>query len=148
MEMGEACLMCDECGALDNTCEERFNGCLAKEFEDPAYGRVHNLTVSTYMLQHSSKLTRDGWLYERDLLREFITGNKSPEEIRKEKKDIVDNGKRTFKIKSRTGLPVIPRTKWSRTVLDVRLERPEEYCEDVAAWARATSEDAQRIRLE
>ncbi len=148
MEMGAACLMCDECGAPDNTCEERFNECLAKEFEDPAYGKVHNLTVSAYMLQHSSKLTRDGWLYERDLLREFISENKSPEQIRKEKKDVVDSSKRTFKIKSMTGKPVIPRTEWSKTVLDVRLENAEEYCSDVAAWARAALEDAQRIRLE
>ncbi len=140
--------MCDECGAPGNICEERFNECLVKEFEDPAYGKVHNLTVSAYMLQHSSRLTREGWLYERDLMREFVTGNRSPEQIRKEKKDIVDSGKRTFKIKSRTGKPVIPKTKWSRTILDVRLENAEEYCEDVAAWARATLEDAQKIQLE
>ncbi len=139
--------MCDECGAPGNTCEERFNECLVKEFEDPAYGKVHNLTVSAYMLQHSSQLTRAGWLYERDLLNEFITDSKSPEQIRKEKKDIVDSGKRTFKIKSRTGLPVIPRTQWSKTILDVRLENAEEYCEDVAAWARVTLEDAAGIHV-
>ena len=140
--------MCDECSAPEGSCEERFNECLAREFENPAYGKVHNLTVSAYMLQHSSKLSREGWLYERDLLREFLTDNKSPEEIRKEKKDIVDSSKRTFKIKSRTGLPVIPKIEWSKTVLDVRLENPTEYCEDVAAWARTTLEDAQEIQLE
>jgi hypothetical protein len=146
--MGEACLMCVECGAPGNSCEEHFNECLAREFENPGYGRVHNLTVSTYMLQHSSKLTRAGWMYERDLLREFLVGNKSPEDIRHEKKDIVDSGRRTFKIKSRSGLPVIPGTEWSKTVLDVRLEKPEEYCEDVIAWARATLADSEPIKLD
>ncbi len=79
--------MCNECGAPGETCEEHFNECIAKEFEDPSYGKVHNLTVSAYMLQHSSKLTMEGWLYERDLLREFLIGNNSPEQIRKEKKN-------------------------------------------------------------
>ncbi len=139
--------MCAECGAPDNACEQRFNECLAKEFEDPRYGRVHNFTVSTYMLQHSSKLTREAWLYERDLLREFILGGKSPEEIRKERQDFVDSGKRTFKIKSRTGQPVIPQTRWAKTVLDVRLDNPVDYCEDVLAWASVTLAESEEIKL-
>ncbi len=140
--------MCNECGAPSTTCEEHFNECIAKEFEDARYGRVHNLTVSAYMLQHSSKLTLEGWLYERDLLREFLLGDKSPEQIRMEKKDVVDSGKRAFKIKSRTGQAVIPRTAWSKTVLDVRLQKPAEYCEDVIAWASATLLDAEAVSLD
>lgn len=142
--------MCDECGAPGTTCEERFHECIAEEFEDARYGKVHNLTVSAYMLQHSSKLTLEGWLYERDLLREFLNGSKSPGQIRKERKDVVDSGMRSFKIKSRTGRPVIPRTAWFKTILDVRLQEPEQYCEDVIAWARATlanSELAERNRF-
>ena len=145
MDRGEEHLMCEECGAPGNSCEARFNDCLAREFEQPTFGKVHNLTVSTYMLQHSSRLTREGWLYERDLLREFVLDDKSPEQIRKETEDLVDCGTRTFKIKSRTGLPVIPRTQWSKTVLDVRLESPEDYCEDVTAWARATLVDSEGV---
>ena len=137
--------MCAECGAPDNACEERFNECLAKEFEDPRYGRVHNFTVSAYMLQHSSKLTREGWLYERDLLRQFVLDGKSPEDIRNERRDFVDSGKRNFKIKSRTGQPVIPHIDWSKTVLHVRLDNPADYCEDVLAWASATLFDSEQV---
>ena len=140
--------MCSECGAPDNSCEERFNECLAKEFEDARYGRVHNLTVSAFMLQHSSRLTREGWLYERDLLREFILGGKSPEAIRTEQRDTVDSGKRSFKIKSKTGQPVIPPTNWSKTILDVRLDNAVDYCEDIIAWASATLADAEGIDLD
>lgn len=139
--------MCEECGAPDNACELRFHECLAWEFEDAAYGRVHNLTVSTYMLQHSSYLTREGWLYERELFREFLVGDKSPELIRKERKDDVDSSKRTFKIKSRTGMPVIPRTAWAKTILDVRLDASEMYCQDVIVWAKATLADSEGITL-
>ncbi len=140
-------MMCIECGAPDNLCELHFHECIAKEFEDPRYGRVHNLTVSTYMLQHSSKLTREAWLYERDLLREFLLGGRSPEQIRKDQADLVDSGRRTFKIKSPTGQPVIPPTSWSRTVLEVRLDSPADYCEDVIAWASATLAEAEQLLI-
>ena len=86
--------MCSECGAPDDACEARFDECLVKEFEYPRYGRVHNLTVSAYMLQHSSKLTREGWLYERDLLRDFIINGAAPDQIRKENRADPDSPRR------------------------------------------------------
>ena len=136
---------CPECGAPDSTCEARFHECLAQEFEEAAYGAVHHLTVAAYMLQHSSKLTREGWLHERELLIEFLLENKPPEIIRKQNKDFVDSGKRTFKIKSRDGVPVISKSTWAKTILDVRMENSENYCEDVAAWARSVLEDIQGL---
>ncbi len=140
--------MCEECGAPDRECATRFDECLVREFEDPRYGRVHNLTVSTYMLQHSSKLSREGWLYERDLLREFLLGGKSPEDIRRERKDVVDSGKRSFRFKSKDGQPVIPQTHWTKTVLDVRMDDAATYCEDIVAWASATLADSENIPIE
>ncbi len=140
--------MCLECGAPDRDCAARFDECLVREFEDARYGRVHNLTVSTYMLQHSSKLSRAGWLYERDLLREFLLGGKSPEQIRQDRQGVLDSGKRTFSFKSKDGQPVIPATRWSKTVLDIRMDDPATYCEDVIAWASATLADSENISIE
>ena len=133
---------CPECGAPENACETRFHECLVKEFENAAYGAVHHLTVATYMLQHSSQLTREGWLHERELLREFLVENKLPAFIRKQNKDFVDSGKRKFKIKSKDVKPVINKTKWMKTILDVCRENAEFYCEDVTAWAKAVSGDS------
>jgi hypothetical protein len=138
---------CPECGAPDIACETRFNECLVKEFEDLAYGAVHHLTVAAYMLQHSSKLTREGWLHERNLLREFLVENKIPAFIRKQNKDLVDSGKRAFKIKSKDGAPVIDKTTWMNTILDIRMENAENYCEDVTAWARSVLEEAEAIAI-
>jgi uncharacterized protein DUF5946 len=138
---------CRECGALDNLCQTRFDEFLILEFTDAGYGAVHHLTVAAYMLQHSSKLTREGWLHERELLREFLIENKSPAFIRKQNKDMVDSGKRKFKIKSRDGLPVINKTTWTKTILDVRIENAEVYCEDVAMWARSALEEAEAITI-
>lgn len=138
-------MTCLECGALD--CQIYFDEFLVLEFTDAGYGSVHHLTVAAYMLQHSSKLTREGWLHERELLREFLVENKPPAFIRKQNKDLVDSGKRTFKIKSRDGKPVINKSTWTKTILDVRTENAEVYCADVTAWARAVLEDVQTISI-
>jgi len=138
---------CPECGAPDNLCQVRFDEFLVLEFTEAGYGAVHHLTVAAYMVQHSSKMTREGWEYERDLLRQFLVENKPPARIRKEMKDTVDSGKRTFKFKSKTGVPVINKTTWRKTILDVRAENAEVYCEDVTAWARSVLEEAEELRI-
>jgi hypothetical protein len=136
---------CPECGAPDQQCQTRFDEFLVLEFTDAGYGAVHHLTVATYMVQHSSKLTREGWLFERGLLREFLVENKPPSYIRRQSKDAVDSGKRKFKIKSKTGMPVIDKTTWSKTILDIRTENTEVYCQDITAWARSVLEEAEAI---
>ena len=138
-------MKCFECGAPDELCQTRFDEFLILEFTDADYGAVHHLTVAAYMVQHSSKLTREGWLFERELLREFLIERKAPAYVRKENKDVVDSGKRKFKIKSKTGLPVIDKTAWRKTILDVRTENAEMYCEDVTAWARSVLEESEKI---
>jgi hypothetical protein len=145
--MSEVLMNCPECGAPETLCKTRFDELLVLEFTDAGYGAVHHLTVAAYMLQHSSKLTREGWLHERELLREFLVENKPPAYIRKQNKDLVDSGKRTFKIKSKDGKPVISKISWAKTILDVRMENAEVYCEDVTAWAKAVLEDAEEIAI-
>ena len=140
-------MTCPECGATDSLCKSHFDEFLALEFSDLRYGAVHNLTVCAYMLQHSSQLSREGWLYERDLLREFIVENKSPSVIRQQVKDSVDSGKRTFRFKSKDGKPVIHKTTWTKTILGIRTDDPETYCADVEAWARSVLEEAEAIAI-
>ncbi len=136
---------CPECGSLDTLCKARFDEFLALEFTDMGYGAVHHLIVTAYMLQHSSKLTREGWFYMRELLREFLVENKPPALIRKQNRDLVDGGKRQFKITSRDGFPVIDKTTWIKTVLDIRVEDSKIYCADVTVWARMVLEEASRL---
>lgn len=138
---------CPECGAPDTLCQARFDEFLVLEFTDAGYGAVHHLTVATFMVQHSSRMTREGWMYERDLLREFLVEKKAPAAIRKQIKDTVDSGKRTFKFKSKTGVPVINKTTWQKTILDVRAENAAVYCEDINAWARAVLKEAEESKV-
>jgi hypothetical protein len=138
---------CPECGAPDNVCQARFDEFLVLEFTDAGYGAVHHLTVAAFMVQHSSRMTREGWQYERDLLRQFLVEKKAPALIRKQIKDTVDSGKRTFKFKSKTGVSVINKSTWTKTILDVRAENAEVYCEDITAWARSVLEEAEAIAM-
>jgi hypothetical protein len=138
---------CPECGAIENLCKTRFDEFLVLEFTDAGCGTVHHLTVAAYMLQHSSKLTREGWLHMRQLLREFLVENKPPAFIRKQNKDLVDSGRRTFKITSKDGLPVINKSTWMKTILDIRAENAEVYCADVSAWAWAVLEDCEVVAI-
>jgi len=138
---------CPECGAPDNLCQTRFDEFLVLEFTDAGYGAVHHLTVAAYMVQHSSKMTREGWMYERDLLRQFLVEKKPPALVRKQIKDTVDSGKRKFKIKSKTGVPVINKTTWTKTIPDVRAENADVYCEDINAWAMSVLEEAEAIAV-
>jgi hypothetical protein len=140
-------VICPACGAPETACEARFHEFLALEFTDAGYGAVHHLTVAAYMLQHSSQLTPAGWIHMRGLLREFLLDGKSPAFIRKQNKNLVDSDKRDFNIKSRTGQPVIAKTTWAKTILDVRAENAEIYCADVTAWAKSMLEEAGRLDI-
>jgi hypothetical protein len=138
---------CPECGAPDQLCQTQFDEFLVLEFTDAGYGAVHHLTVTAFMVQHSSRMTREGWLFERELLREFLVENKPPSYIRKQNKDRVDSGKRTFKIKSRDGKRIIEKSTWKKTILDVRMENSEVYCEDITSWASSVLEDASKEKV-
>ena len=139
--------VCPECGAPGGACEDRYHECLVREFSDAAYGVVHHLTVAAYMLQHSSKLSREGWLETRKLLRAFLNENKGPAEIRRLNGRKVDSGRRGWKIASKHGVPLIPGMTWTKTVLDVRMENPQTYRADVTAWARAALADVEGLEV-
>ena len=138
---------CPECGAPDSACASRFDDFLVLEFTDAGYGAVHHLMVAAYMLQHSSKLTSEGWLHMRELLKEFLVENKPPAFVRKQNKDLVDSGKRDFKIKSKTGQRIISKSTWTKAILDVRTENAEIYCADVTEWAKSVLGDAETVQL-
>ncbi len=142
---------CSECGApatAELNCQTGFDECLALEFTSAEFFAVHHLMVATFMLQHSSKLSREGWLAMRQLLREILVENKSPQEMRKQNKSAVNSGNRKWKIPSISGAPIIGCVPWAKTILDVRRESAEPYCADIAAWARASLADAAGLEPE
>ena len=142
--------ICPECGAPATAglnCQSVFDECLVLEFTNPDYGAVHHLTVAAYMLQHSSKLSREGWLEMRRLLVAFLVEEKPPVFMRKQNKDFVDSGKRNFKITSKDAQPVISKSTWKSTILDVRMDDAGMYCDSVTAWAKSALAESADIDL-
>ena len=138
---------CPECGAPGEACKAQFQALLAREFTDPGFGAVHHLTVTAYMLQHSSQLSREGWLYEREMLRRFLLEGQPPALVRRQARPVLDSGRRRFKIASNDGRPLFGQRAWAKTIMNVRMGSADVYHDDVAAWARAVLEEALKIEI-
>lgn len=140
--------ICAQCGAIyasDETCQQRFEACLALEYENPlAYGAVHLLSVACYMLQHNL-YSREGWLETRALVRLTISQEYTPADIRKMNRDRLDSGVRKWSITKGAKLAEFATIRWSRTIADIRLENPEDYVSDVKQWAVSVLEDTLEI---
>lgn len=137
---------CPLCGAefpAGEHCRDRFDLCLAKEFENPAtYGAVHHLTVACYMLQHNA-YSRQGWLGARELLVQFVREGKTTAEVGAQNRRKLDSRQRKWSIIkgekiSTEGLI------WTRTIADVRLDTPELYCAGVELWAKSVLADTEK----
>lgn len=149
--MSGAAGKCPECGALleaGEACADRFHACLVLDFSDPAYGMVHHLVVATYMLQHPSRLTAEGWPAARALLKAFLHEGRTPAAVRQEDRRALDSGRRSVKLKNRAAAPVVRSRTWPATIADVRLESGEAYCASVTQWATAALAAALDMELE
>lgn len=126
---------CECCGVAvkggKKGCKELFDRMLAREYSDPNYGKVHLLTVDSYILQHSEShgprsnafhLLRLGWL---------LLGNGNPHIMQKEKGPI------PFLLKDYQDFPFLepPDARGEATVLDALAARnPKDYAEVATRW--------------
>ncbi len=137
---------CPKCGAEyppDDSCQNRFNQCLALEYENPsAYGAVHHLTVTCYMLQHNL-YSHKAWLDAREMLRQFVEQGVSPADMRARNRSKVDSGKRKWSITQGDKFSRFAEINWTRTIADVRLDNADNYCTDVERWAAAVLQDTE-----
>ncbi|MHB1131228.1 MAG: DUF5946 family protein [Chloroflexota bacterium] len=136
---------CPECGTLwpeGTTCQDYFHQLLALEWEY-SLPAVHHLLVLCYHLQHPSLYSPEGLIVSQQLLVDFLERGLSTEEVRRRSRDLVDSGKRQFKITGRQGArgahanPV----RWTMTAADVVAGGHERYYENVKAWAVALYRD-------
>lgn len=134
---------CRQCHAAG--CEDRYHAFLAREYVDPRYGAVHNLTVAAYMLQHPDKLSEDGWRAMRDTLRAFLVEGRSTQQHRARIRQDVSSSNRSWSLKKGPRLVLPPGFSWSQTIENVDDATPDRYCADIEAWARAVLADAETI---
>lgn len=139
---------CPECGAElppGELCEDRFNLCLAHEYENPvSYGQVHHLMVACYMLQHN-RYSREGWLGARQIVFQSLKQGATPAELRKRNRQRVDSGHRKWSVTRGERIPGFERIAWTRTIADVRMDNPETYCADVKLWATSVLADTESL---
>lgn len=140
---------CPHCGAVIapyEQCRDRFDLCLAKEFENPAaFGVVHHLTVVCYMLQHN-EYSREGWLDARKMLAQFVREGMDPSAMRKQNCATLDSGNRKWSIARGAKLDRVENIVWTRTIADVRLDDAETYCADVKLWASSVLKDSETLK--
>src|SRR5512143_214934 len=131
---------CPECGTLQperKTCQDDFHTLLGWEAEYPGYGVVHHLTVLCYHLQHPSLYSPEGLTYAKGLLVDFLEHGKSTEQVRRENRNAVSSGNRSWKVKGKPGSqgayahPV----HWTMTTAGVATDDRTRYIENVQAWA-------------
>ncbi len=136
---------CPECGAVlnnDQTCQSIFDSFLVLEFTDPAYGEVHMLTVSCFMLQH--KRYSDpalGWIEEK--IRLVLDAGQDGQQVTRRMAKETSQAQRTWKVLRQPGDPPLPDIAWSMTIADVaaRYTDAESYCTLIRQWARVTIDE-------
>jgi hypothetical protein len=139
--MTTPCPLCRARYTGHETCQERFERCLAMEFENPAvFGAVHHLTVPSYCLQHNL-YSREGWLQSRQLIVLFVEQSLSPQQVRREQRQAFSHPNRAWSVTQGEKLAGVERIIWTRTLADVRLEDPLQYCQDIRTWAASILED-------
>ncbi|HSM26264.1 MAG TPA: DUF5946 family protein [Anaerolineaceae bacterium] len=140
--MNDICPLCGAESDVDLTCQDMFDEILALEFSNPAYGRVHMLTVACFMIQHQ-RYSDPALVWIRQNLGDVLVNGISPSEIRFQMTSDVDQGKRGWKIERQPGERELPHIHWSITIADVYQHKddPISYCEWVERWARVTMEE-------
>jgi len=139
---------CSSCGAnwiSRSTCREKFEECLALEYEYPqAYGTVHFLLVGCYMLQHN-EYSRIAWLEMRSMIEKYLRGGLTTDQIRRQFSSYIASGKRNFHITRGEKLAEFGGIHWSQTITGIRLDSPEQYVDDVVHWAESIIIDTASI---
>jgi hypothetical protein len=99
------------------TCQRIFDEFLALEFSNPAYGKVHMLTVSCFMIQHQ-RYSDPALVWMQQTLRDVLENGVDPSDIRLQMTSEVDQGKRDWKIERQPGERELPHITWSITIAD------------------------------
>jgi len=139
---------CSWCGAdlIDHEpCQQRFERCMAMEFENPAtFGSVHHLTVTCYMLQHNA-YTRHAWLEARKMIAQFIQEGIAPAELRMRNQTRLDGKQRNWSVTRGAKLVEFNEIAWTRTIADICLDNPDIYCVGVKLWAASVFADTEAL---
>jgi len=137
--MSEICSFCGAAKVGDLSCQDMFDEFLVLEFSNPAYGRVHMLTVACFMIQHN-RYSDPALVWMKKKLEDVLNKVVSPAEIRVQMTRDADQTTRGWKIERQPHERELPQVEWSVTIADVYQHKgdPRSYCSWVERWAKAT----------
>lgn len=137
--MSETCTKCGTVHTGEKTCESIFGEFMALEFTDPAYGRVHFLTVACYMVQHEG-YSDELYVWVQTALRKYLEEGQNTEMIRQ---DAAQGPGRTKGIRRPADAKSLPKVAWSMTIVDVaaQMQDAESYCKLIERWGHTTLQE-------
>jgi len=139
---------CPQCGAEfpdDEQCHQRFDQCMAMEYENPnTFGAVHHLTVACYMLQHN-RYSPDAWIEARKMVAQFLQEGITPAEMIRQNRSRLNSIHRRWSITKGAKLPEFNTIVWTRTMANIRFDNPKVYCADVKLWATSVLTDTELL---
>ncbi|MCC7446538.1 MAG: hypothetical protein IT324_03930 [Anaerolineae bacterium] len=139
METVQRCPACGTAWTDGVTCQDYFYQMDYWELENAALYAVHHLMVLCYHLQHPHLYSREGLQFSTQLLVDFVERGVTPQNVRQQRRDALDSGKRTFKITARPdSVGVYPNpVHWTMTAADVVAGGADHYVDNVKAWAQS-----------
>jgi hypothetical protein len=134
--------ICPICGAVlpeGSTCQSLFDEFLNLEYTDPAYGEVHYLTVTCFMVQHE-RYSDEALIWTKATLKAYFDEHLTAQQLRQRAAQATNRDTRTWKVTRRADARPLPKVAWTMTIVDVAqsIQDPEKYCEQVRRWAGAT----------
>ncbi|MDQ0062983.1 DUF5946 family protein [Paenibacillus harenae] len=134
--MSDTCTKCGAVTHLGETCESIFGEFMALEFTDPAYGRVHFLTVACYMVQHEG-YSDELYVWVQTALRKYLEEGHTTEMIRR---DAAHGPGRIKGISRPADAKSLPKVAWSMTIVDIAAQMldAESYCKLIERWGHTT----------
>lgn len=133
---------CPDCGArlgMSETCQSIFDALLALEFSDPAYGEVHFLTVTCFMIQHN-RYSDQALAWIRPQLHAFLAEGVNPVEIRRRAAVEMGNGQRDWNVVRSPQDRPLPMVPWQVTIVEVaeQVGDAASYRKAVRLWGEST----------
>jgi hypothetical protein len=138
-KMSEICSVCGAVLPEGSTCQSIFDEFLSLEYTDPAYGEVHYLTVTCFMVQHE-RYSDEALIWTKATLRAYFDEQLTAYQLRQRAAQATNRATRTWKVTRRADALPLPKVAWTMTIVDVAqsIQDPEKYCEQVRRWAGAT----------
>lgn len=141
---------CAECGAMlpaGSTCQSIFDECLALEYTNLAFGKVHMLTVACFMIQHG-RYSDEALRWIETQLQDHLEHGVAARHIRQKAAQQTHQANRAWKVLRPAGAAPLPRVAWTITIADSvpHLRDAEQYCQQIERWARATLQEMNQLQ--